>query len=68
MVGSYANARGIFESPDSSISLNQYCKDILWNSLSSSQTSIKAPNKSRAEKNGDKEFKNKSGSSNKKGC
>jgi len=64
----YAHSNGIYSSPDSNISLSEYCKDIFWRNLATSQSSIKAPNQTRAERNGNRELKNESGSTNKKGC
>lgn len=64
----YAHERGIWQSPDSSISLFDYCKDIFWKNLSNTQPYIKAPNKARAESNGNRELNNTSNSTKKKGC
>ena len=64
----YANSRGIFISPDPGISLNEYSRDVFWRNLATSQSSIKAPNKIRSDRNGLKELKNELGSTKKKGC
>lgn len=67
LLAKYATSRGILKSPDSSITLLEYCKDLFWRNLADSQAYIQAPNKTRAITNGDREFKNQSGT-NKKGC
>jgi predicted SprT family Zn-dependent metalloprotease len=68
LLSRYAQSRGIITSPDSSISLLEYCKDIFWKNLSYSQAYVIAPNKTRAVTNADREYKNQSNSSRKKGC
>lgn len=65
---SYATSRGILTSPDSSISLLEYCKDIFWQNLQHSQAYIAAPNKSRSASNGEREYKNTYNSTKKKRC
>ncbi|MCX2430539.1 MULTISPECIES: hypothetical protein [unclassified Pedobacter] len=67
LLQAYAIERGILSSPDSSIDLATYCKDIIWRNLSMSQSKIKAPNAARAKANGAREANNQSGT-NKKGC
>ncbi len=68
LLSKYAQSRGIITSQDSSISLLEYCKDIFWKNLSYSQAYTIAPNKNRATANADREYKNQSNSSKKKGC
>lgn len=63
----YAHERGIWNSPDSSISLQTYCQDIMWRNLAISQSRIAPPNAIRAKANGDREANNQYGT-NKKGC
>jgi hypothetical protein len=59
--------RGITTSPDPSITLEVYCRDIFWGSLQ--QTSgLTPPNPTRATSNAAKEYKNQSGLTGKKGC
>lgn len=65
---SYATSRGILTSPDSSISLLEYCKDIFWQNLQHSQAYVAAPNKSRSASNGEREYKNAYNSTKKKRC
>ncbi|TKC03386.1 hypothetical protein [Pedobacter cryotolerans] len=64
----FAISRGILTSPDSSISLTEYCQDIFWQNLQHSQAYIAAPNKNRSTSNGNREYKNTSNSSKKKKC
>ncbi|MDQ8004412.1 MAG: hypothetical protein REI64_06390 [Pedobacter sp.] len=68
LLTSYAISRGILVSPDSSISLNEYCKDIFWQNLQHSQAYFAAPNKSRSMNNGEREYKNTFNSTKKKKC
>ncbi|GGE71331.1 hypothetical protein EV200_1165 [Pedobacter psychrotolerans] len=67
LLQAYAIERGILTSPDSSIDLATYYKDIMWRNLSMSQGKVKAPNAARAKANGAREANNQSGT-NKKGC
>jgi hypothetical protein len=64
----FAISKGIITSPNSNISLTEYCRDIFWNNLSNTQAYQAAPNKSRAEANAKREYTNASNSSKKKGC
>lgn len=68
LLTSYAISRGILTSPDSSISLSEYCKDIFWQNLQHSQSYIAAPNKNRSASNGEREYKNTYNSTKKKKC
>ncbi|MFN0257612.1 hypothetical protein [Pedobacter ureilyticus] len=68
LLTSYATSRGILTSPDSSISLSEYCKDIFWQDLQHSQAYIAAPNKNRSASNGEREYKNTYNSTKKKKC
>lgn len=62
-----ANSKGITTSPDPSISLEVYCRDIFWGSLQ--QTSgLDAPNAARSKTNSEREYKNQSGSTGKNDC
>lgn len=67
MLLEYVHSKGIYSSPDPNISLWGYCNDIFWGSLQ--QTSgLDAPNPTRSSSNANKEFKNQSGSTGRKGC
>ncbi|MDY0904437.1 hypothetical protein [Pedobacter sp. CFBP9032] len=62
-----ATSKGIGTSPDTSISLEEYCRDIFWGSLQ--QTSgLDSPNAARSKSNSEREYKNQSGSTGKKEC
>jgi len=62
----YAQANGI-ESPDDSVSLKDYCKDIFWSSLQQS-SGLLPKDPERAKKTGSQEFNNETKSTKKKGC
>jgi hypothetical protein len=60
-------AKGYGASPDTSISMEQYCRDIFWGSLQ--QTSgLEAPDAARSKTNAEREYKNQTGSTGKKDC
>jgi hypothetical protein len=60
-------AKGYGASPDTSISMEQYCRDIFWGSLQ--QTSgLEPPDAARSKKNAEREYKNQAGSTGKNDC
>ena len=63
----FARSSGITESPDKSITLNEYCQDIFWGNLQQT-TKVKYQKPARSAGNAENEYKNKSNSSHKKGC
>ncbi|QDW24169.1 hypothetical protein [Pedobacter sp. KBS0701] len=63
----FAKIKGITESPDKSITLNQYCQDLFWGNLQKT-TKVKYQRPARSESNAAREYKNKSNSTNKKNC
>ncbi|WP_316791488.1 hypothetical protein [Pedobacter frigoris] len=68
MLEYYAISRGI-TSPNPTLSLKEYCKDLAWGGLSETKAYRKyAPNKSRIQVTLLKEQNNAAGSTNKKGC
>ncbi|MGN8058023.1 hypothetical protein ACTJKN_17210 [Pedobacter sp. 22163] len=67
ILATVAASKGIGASPDTSISLGEYCRDIFWGSLQ--QTSgLDAPNAARSKANSEREYKNQTGSTGKNDC
>jgi hypothetical protein len=68
LLEAYAVSNGI-QSPDPSMSLSEYCKDMAWGGLMNTKAYRKyAPNKTRIEQHLLNEAKNNVNSTRKKGC
>ncbi|WP_025143815.1 hypothetical protein [Pedobacter jeongneungensis] len=67
MLAFYARINNI-TSPDASLTIDEYCKDLAWGGLMKTKAYRAAPNKSRIESNVLKEAQHSQGSTTKKDC
>lgn len=67
MLAFYARLNNI-TSPDASLTIDEYCKDLAWGGLMDTKAYRSAPNKSRIESNVLKETQHSPGSTTKKDC
>jgi hypothetical protein len=67
MLAFYAHLNNI-TSPNASLTIDEYCKDLAWGGLMGTKAYRSAPNKSRIESNVHKEAQHSQGSTTKKGC
>jgi hypothetical protein len=67
MLAFYARLNNI-TSPDASLTIDEYCKDLAWGGLMDTKAYRSAPNKSRIESNVLKEAQHSQGSTTKKDC